>query len=129
MIIRWALVGTGNTREEALADLQKSFDEYRQSHDSLPRPGAQVEITFASSEVVSLHADIARAFFPPVLGYNFDECFISDGSSVWDFPLEYNKDELTRRVLLIFGTDVADLAENGNIAAILQRIAAHRRGE
>jgi hypothetical protein len=37
--------------------------------------------------------------------------------------------DLARKVLLIFGTDIGDLAEEGNISQILDKIAAHRRGE
>ena len=59
---------------------------------------------------------------------DFDDCLITDSSSVWDFPVEYSAQDLARKVLVVFETDIRDIAEEGNIAAILDRIAATRRG-
>jgi len=125
----WAMTGIGDTREEALRELEQSIDGYRERKGALPRPGTEVPIEFAPFEVVSRHEDLAREFFSPIVGMDYDDCLITDESSVWDFPVELTANDLARKVLLVFGTDIGDLAENGNIAAILERIAAHRRGE
>jgi hypothetical protein len=125
----WVMTGLGDTREEALLDLQISIDAYRESNGPLPRPGTSVPIQFAPFEFMSKNEDLAREFFPPILDMNYDDCLITDGSSVWDFPVEYPPAELARKVLLVFGTDIDDLAEEGNISAILERIAVNRRGD
>jgi len=125
----WAMTGMGDTREEALRGLQQSIDAWRERGRVLPRPGTKVPIEFAPSELVSKHEALAREFFPPIVGMDYDDCLITDESSVWNFPVELTANDLARKVLLVFGTDIGDLAEDGNLAAILERIAAHRRGE
>ena len=129
LIDGWAgPVATGDTREEALAALQSALDEWAASEGPLPRPGTNVPIQFAPIEFMSRNEDLAREFFPPILDYEYDDCLITDRSSVWDFPVEMTAADLSRKVLLIFGTDISDVAEEGNISAILDRIAAHRGG-
>ena len=49
--------------------------------------------------------------------------FLSDESSLWDFHELESNDELNGKILAAYGIEVSDIA-NGNIAAILQRIAA-----
>jgi hypothetical protein len=124
----WVMTGLGDSREEALADLRRSVEEHRERHGALPRPGTDVPIEFAPFEVVSRHEDLAAEFFPPIIGMSYDDCLITDESSVWDFAVMGDAGELARKVRLVFGTDISDLAAEGNIAAILDRIAAHRRG-
>ena len=34
---------------------------------------------------------------------NFDDCLVTDGSSVWDFPIEVTESELVSKVLIVFG--------------------------
>ena len=124
----WSMSGLGDTKEEAFQELHKSVEAYRESHETLPRPGTNVPLQFAPFELMSRNQELAREFFPPILGVTFDDCFITDASSIWDFPVQYSAGDLARKVLLVFGTDIGDLAEGGNIAAILDRIAATRRG-
>jgi predicted RNase H-like HicB family nuclease len=124
----WSMFGLGDTREEALLELQKSLEAYRESEGTLPRPGTGVPIRFGPFVFMSRNEDLAREFFPPILGVSYDDCLITDSSSVWDFPVELSAEDLVRKVLLVFGSDISDLAEDGNIAAILDRIAANRRG-
>ena len=125
----WTMTGIGDTREEALRELERSIDGHRERKGALPRPGTEVPVEFAPSDLVSKNDDLAREFFPPIVGMSYDDCLITDESSVWDFPVELTANDLGRKVLLVFGTEIGDLAEAGNIAAILERIAAHRRGE
>jgi hypothetical protein len=124
----WSMIGTGDTREEARLALQRCIEDYRESAGSLPRPGTSLPIQFAPFVFMSRNEDLAREFFPPILDVDYDDCLITDQSSVWDFPVDFTADELARKVLLTFGTDIRDLAEEGNLAAILDRIAAHRGG-
>lgn len=124
----WAMLAAGETKEEALQELQKLIDDYRDGGEPLPRPGTSVPIRFGEIQFLSRHEDLARELFPPILGYDYDDCLITEQSSVWDFPVEFRAEELARKVLLVFDTDISDLAEEGNIAAILDRIAAKRGG-
>src|SRR5437879_3227338 len=82
----WWVIGSGETREDALADLQKLLDDHRQRDGALPRPGVSVPLELAPFEFMSRNADLARDFFPPILGVDYDDCLITDQSSVWDFP-------------------------------------------
>jgi hypothetical protein len=122
----WGMVAPGDTREEALFVLQQMLDGYREDHGTLPRPGTYVPPQFAPFEFMSRNEDLAREFFPPIVGCDYDDCLITDASSVWDFPVEFDAGDLARKVLLLFDTDITDLAHDGNIAAILDRIAAKR---
>ena len=124
----WAMSGTGARREAALVSLQASLDNYASGNTALPRPGTSVPIQFAPFEFLSQNEDIAREFFPPVLGFTYEDCLITDESSVWDFPVEFTERQLTNKVLLLFNVDIEDLAERGNLAAIFDRIASYRRG-
>ena len=60
----WVVSGTGDTEEEALQDLQRSFSttkaERAKSGKKLPRPGTHVEIEFASRERVDTHPELAH---------------------------------------------------------------------
>src|ERR1044072_3460379 len=44
----WMMTGLGSTPEAAREDLRRRFEEYRANGNELPRPGGQVQITFAS---------------------------------------------------------------------------------
>ena len=123
----WTMSGTGDTREEALAELEGALRSYREANGALPRPGTTVPIQFAPSEQLAGFDDIAREFFPPILHMDFDDCLITDGSSIWDFPVEESEQEVANKVMIIFGVDISDIAD-GNLAAIFRRIQSHRRG-
>ena len=122
MIFKWGLVGMGDTREEALADLRERFRQYRESHDALPRPGTRVPLVFASTVLIDQHRDIARDFLQRIFHLDIDECFISDESSLWDFHSEETNDALYRKIAIIYGVDVADVPE-ARLAGIFERLA------
>jgi hypothetical protein len=124
-ILEWVMLGHGDTREEARADLRRHFDEYREAHESLPRPGTKVPISFASSEIVERYDDLARDFLPKVLGFERDDCFISDESSLWDFHGEKTNDDCFRKIAILYGIDVSDV-EGAKLSEIFRRIAQHR---
>src|SRR5271156_4785367 len=83
----WAVGGGGNTKVEALQELQKNFAtmkaEKAKNGKGLPRPGTHVEIEFASRDRVDAHAELAEDFIRRVL--NLEWAFVSDESSLWDF--------------------------------------------
>lgn len=87
-ILGWGLAGTGNTKEDALRELQKVFAnvkaERNRTGERLPRPGTAVPVKFAASERVNAHPDLSADFIQRVLG--LDWAWISDESSPLGFP-------------------------------------------
>jgi hypothetical protein len=124
-IHKWAMTGFGDTREQALADLRTTFASYREAHDSLPRPGTHVPLEFAATVKIDQYRDIARDFLDRIFHLNYDECFISDESSLGDFHAG-DSDELHRKIAIIYGVDVSDV-ERGLLVGIFERIAERRR--
>jgi hypothetical protein len=87
----------------------------------LPRPGIHAPIEFAAQERVDAHPELADDFVRRVLG--LDWAWISDGSSLSDFHTGETNDALYAKIGEVYGVDVSDI-ENGNLAEILDRIAA-----
>jgi len=124
-VISWGLMsGQGNTREEALEDLRRHLEAWRANGGHLPRPGTGAPVEFAASNSVSKYEDIARDFLERILGLNYDECFISDESSLWDFHVGQRNDEYYRKIAIIYGIDVSDV-EGATLWKIFERIAQH----
>jgi hypothetical protein len=121
----WVVTGGGDTAREAMQDLAVHFDRMKADRlrqgKSLPRPGTDVPIEFASSDRVYMDPELRDEFIRRVLG--FDWAFVSDESSLWDFHTNENNDSFHARIKEIYGLDVSDL-KSGNIAEILERIAA-----
>jgi hypothetical protein len=86
-IVNWGLLGIGDTRSKALADLSDKFEiakaEKAKLREPLPRPGSHVAITFASDEVIARHGNLSDDFVKRVL--ELDWAWISDESTLWDF--------------------------------------------
>lgn len=123
----WAVLGNGDTKEEALQDLQNNFSttktERGKSGKKLPRPGTHVEIEFASRERVDAHAELAEDFIRRVL--NLDWAFISDESSLWDFHTSHDNTALFVKINEVYGVEVSDI-ESAKLWQIFDRIAANR---
>jgi Domain of unknown function (DUF4111)/Nucleotidyltransferase domain len=82
-------------------------------------------LAFASSHLIDRYESLAREFLPRVLDLDYDECFISDRSSLWDFHDGDSNDALYRKISDLYGVDVSDV-HDATIAGILEKIAAHR---
>jgi len=123
----WVISGGGDTKTEALQELQKRFAtvkaEKAKDGKKLPRPGTHVEIEFASSERVNAHAELAEDFIRRVL--NLDRAFISDESSLWDFHSSDDNQEFIAKINQVYGVDVSDI-ESAMLWQILDRIASSR---
>ena len=117
----WQLVGGGDTRQEAYADLEKKFAEIKSQGKTLPRPGTGLPLEFAPTERVQNHHDIADDFFRRVLELNYQECFISDQSALWDFHGEESNEHLHRKIWDMYRVDVSDI-DSGNLVKIFERI-------
>jgi len=115
--------GSGNTRQEALEELHKSFDHFRATKKALPRPGTRVPIVFATTVRVDRNAELAKDFIQRILGLEW--AWVSDESSLWDFHADETNESLTEKIHHIYGVDVSDIA-NGNLADIFDRISNYR---
>jgi len=125
-VINWPLMfGHGQTQEEAYADLKRHFEEYKGGSKALPRPGTKVRpaIELAPTVEIEQYELLANEFFEKILAMNYNECLVTDESSLWDFHSEETNEEYQRRILEVYGTDVSDI-ESGNLVRIFERIRA-----
>jgi hypothetical protein len=129
-VLGWCIDETAPTTAEALAKLRDRYEMRRQLRvdkgEPIPRPGTRVPIQFASRERIDAHEVLAEDFIRRVL--QLDRALITDESSLWDFTTDTSIREFQDRISLIYSAAVHDI-ESGNIAEILDRIAAYRRGE
>src|SRR5262245_1401890 len=51
----WQMSGHGETREEALGNLEANFRQFQATHAKLPRPGTGAPIEFESGELIRKH--------------------------------------------------------------------------
>jgi hypothetical protein len=117
------VVGFGNTAEQARASLAENFRGYCASRTSLPRPGTKRPrgSMLVSHERVRAHGSLRDEFIARVLQLDPRETFISDSSSLGDFPEE--PAEYNRRTMLLYGVDLETLPDS-RIVTILDAIAA-----
>lgn len=115
----WGLTGLASTKSGALEELQKSFDAYRASGQTIPRPGAAVPMEFASCDRIDANRPIVRRLIAEILDYDPDSVFVSDESSLWDFTETDGIGDYQMKIREVFGTDVSHI-EDGNIAALAE---------
>ncbi|HET6932324.1 MAG TPA: hypothetical protein VFI45_18495 [Candidatus Acidoferrum sp.] len=124
-VVNWpGPLGAGDTKEEALADLQKNFENYKANGRKLPRPGTHAPIEFAQSTRLDMHPDLKEDFVRRVLDLPW--VFLSDESSLFDFHEDETNDVLLEKIRAVYGVDVSDIT-SGNVADILERIAKIKR--
>jgi hypothetical protein len=120
-IINWWVVSSlGNTKKEAYNELLKNFKTHKANH-KLPRPGIKVPIEFAPSTKIDCFDHIAINFFKEILDLDYYNCFISDGSSLWDFEDSDSIEPFYEKIKIIYGIDVSDI-DDGNLVEIFKRI-------
>ena len=124
----WQMAGYGNTKEEALSNLKQHLDEYKRQHGVAPRPGTRVQLQWAPTCEIEKHVPIARDFFHRILGMDFDACFVTDRSSLWDFPDTEDEAVAFAKIKQAYGTDVSDI-RSGNLAEIFSRLEEHTQGQ
>lgn len=125
-VVNWtALDGFGATRAEALAHLRKRFENACARRSTKPRPGTDVPLEFAAQGRIDVRQALADEFVRDVLGVG--DAWLSDQSCLWHFTLGGSLDEYYAKILLLYGVDVRDVPD-GNIAGILERIAAANAG-
>lgn len=118
----WQLRGDGITREDAIDQLRERFESFRNDVE-LPRPGTglPLEIGYASRDEIVQLENLAREFFPRVLDLSYDDCFISDQSSLWDFHSARTNAPYEQKIRDEYGIDASDIS-SGNLVEILRRI-------
>lgn len=121
----WVISGGGDTRQEALQELEKAFarvkSERAKAKQRLPRPGVHVPIEFASQQRVNAYPELADDFVRRVLG--LDWAWISDASSLWDFHHAETNEASIARIKQVYGVDVSNI-ESAKLSEILECIAA-----
>jgi hypothetical protein len=126
-VINWyGISGGGATRAEAYADLSAKFDAFRETHETLPRPGERVPLQFAPRDLIDAHRELAEDFIVRVLDVGPGEkLWLSNESSLWNFPGPAGNEEYFAKIELLYGVDVSNV-EGAKIGLILEEIAAHR---
>ena len=126
-VVRWVVIvlgwlhmqGNGDTKEEALLDLHNKFINAKKG-GNLPRPGTTTPLILASTEGIKKYSDLALDFFDKILDVNYNEVFISDESSIWDFVLEGDLALYYEKIKDAYGIDVS--STNGNFLKIFENI-------
>jgi hypothetical protein len=72
---------------------------------------------------IEQYEPLANEFFEKILAMNYNECLVTDESSLWDFHSEETNEEYHRKIMEVYGTDVSDI-ESGNLVRIFERIRA-----
>lgn len=128
MIEGWpGLVGLGSSELSARNELNKAFDDFVKKGSTLPRPGTQKKIEFASTIGLEQYPELYREFVEDILGFDPDGfVFISDQSSLWDFVEDENLNSYFDRVFQKYQLDVSKV-EDGNILQIIRCIEQHKR--
>jgi hypothetical protein len=107
-IVNWAVTGLGDTREQAMTNLEQNFENIRQNREqegkSAIRPGVSGPIEFASQEKISANEALSEDFIHRVFGLEW--ACISDESSLWDFHTEQTNDLLYAKIREVYGVDV-----------------------
>jgi hypothetical protein len=126
-VLGWLIAESAPTKAEALAKLRVSYEMQKQLRiekgESIPRPGEDVPIQFASQERLDAHKELVNDFIYRVL--QLEWAFITDESSLGDFTADQSIKEFQDRIFSIYGVAVYDI-ENGNLAEIVERIANER---
>lgn len=123
----WQMAGHGETEDAAFANLRENFERFREAHERLPRPGTGAPLEFSSANLIEQHEEIARDFLIRILNLNYDECFISDESSLWDFHCEDTNEEYYRKIVQTYDIDVSDVP-GAKLGLIFERIATKQTG-
>ncbi|MGZ5283783.1 MAG: hypothetical protein ACXWEY_16020 [Bacteroidia bacterium] len=96
-LTNWSLfIERGETLEIAKQKLKDKFLAYRKDNSKIPRPGSFVPIQYASTVEIEKYENVAVDFFNRIIEIDYDSCFISDESSLYDFGFE--KEEAFRKI-------------------------------
>jgi predicted RNase H-like HicB family nuclease len=118
----FALKASGETRAEALTELERLYNEriiYLEAIGKpLPIPGEAPEPMFATSARVDAFSATARDFFRRVLNLDYDEVFVSDATTLEEFG---TPELLRQKIMLEYGVDIGAELEQP-LWAVLKKI-------
>ena len=87
----------------------------------LCRDRMRVPIEFAPTTEIDQYSLIAHDFFQKILEMDFDYCFVSDESSLWDFPNTSDEARVFELIKRTYQVDVSDI-QTGNLVQIFKRL-------
>jgi len=128
-VLNWpGPTGLGATDVEARAALATNLVQIQNARRSngqqMPRPGARVQIEFASTSRVEARPEILDDFIVNVLGFSLsDPVFISDESSIEDFGDSEEISRIRSRIQEHYGIAIDERGPNF-IADILEKARA-----
>jgi predicted RNase H-like HicB family nuclease len=103
----FALKAAGQTRDEAMQELERLFFErvayLEAAGKPLPVPGEEPEMMFSTSAQIDAQAAMARDFFRRVLDVNYDDVFVSDATRLEEFG---TLEDLRERVKRVYSVDI-----------------------
>lgn len=118
---------TSATRVGALESLERRFEtrrgELAAEGKPSPRPGTEVPLKIAPQDRILKNDFLVNDFIERILDLPW--ALITDGSSLWHFHTGTSNEEYFAKIKEVYFVDVSDI-ESGNIAEILERIAAAR---
>ena len=121
----FALKASGDTRVEALLELERLYSEriiYLEAIGKpLPIPGEAPEPMFATSTKVDAYSATARDFFRRVLNLDYDDVFVSDATRLEEFS---TLEELRQKILLDYTVDIG-----GELEQALWEVLKKIRGQ
>ena len=124
----FALMATGQTRDEAIRNLRPEFEErlriMRQRGEPIPRPGSgRAKARFAPNDQIEALRPLVDEFWSEVLGTSYTASFVSNESrfSSWEHYLPGGRNELIQKVKDKYGVDIAPCYDEP-IPVILRRI-------
>jgi hypothetical protein len=107
-LVNWyAVSGSGDSKEAALADAKQKFVDRKTSGEKMWRPGTGPGIVFAAKETPTRYPELSDDFIHKVL--NLQWAWISDFSTLWDFHTENDNDAMYLRIGEIYGVDVSSV--------------------
>jgi predicted RNase H-like HicB family nuclease len=103
----FALKAAGQTRDEAMQELERLFSEriayLEAAGKPLPVPGEEPEMMFSTSAQIDAQAGMARDFFSRVLGISYDDVFVSDATRLEEFGA---LEDLRASVKTVYDVDI-----------------------
>jgi len=110
----FALVGTGETHQEAIRDLEQKFHErirrMREEGESIPLPNSgKGKARFAANDRVELLRPFVDKFWSDILGTSYSSSFVSNESqlSTWEHYVPGGREEILRRVEKNYGVNIS----------------------
>ena len=125
-ILRWSVIGSGETKADAMLTLERLFQDAKAQRirdgREPPRPGTTVPIEFASSEGIDTHPALRDDFINRVLELDLGIRFRR--IELVGFSYRSDDTSLHQRINDIYRVDVSDI-ESGSLRDLFERICTN----